>query len=68
MSAVLLGGCGATPGSSASPTIRGDGGRELSAAEMQVLGELVGVVYGAIEMLEHLLEPVAVRLGVSLWL
>lgn len=50
------------------PTIRGDGGRELSAAELQVLGGLVGVVYGAIEMLEHLLEPVAVLLGISIWL
>ncbi len=48
------------------PTVRGDGGRELSPAEIQVLGGLVGVVYGAIEMFEHLLEPVAVLLGISI--
>ncbi len=48
------------------PTVRGDGGRELSPAEIQVLGGLVGVVYGAIEMFEHLLEPVAMLLGISI--
>ena len=47
------------------PTVRGDGGRELSPAEIQALGGLVGVVYGVIEMFEHLLEPVAGLLGIS---
>ncbi len=47
------------------PTVRGDGGQELTPAEIQVLGGLVGVVYGAIEMLERLLEPVAALLGIS---
>ncbi len=49
-----------------NPTVRGDGGRELSPAEVKVLGGLVGVVYGVIEMFEHLLEPVAVLLGISI--
>jgi hypothetical protein len=48
------------------PTVRGDGGRELTAAEIEALGGLVGVVYGAIEIFEHLLEPVAVLLGISI--
>lgn len=48
------------------PTVRGDGGRELSAVEVQVLAGLVGMVYGTIELFEHLLEPVAVLLGISI--
>lgn len=51
-----------------SPKVRGSGGRALSAPEMLALGRLIGVVYGVIEMFEHLLEPVAVILGVALWL
>jgi hypothetical protein len=47
------------------PVVRGDGGRELGPAEIEVLGGLVGMVYGVIEMFEHLLEPVAALLGIS---
>jgi hypothetical protein len=47
------------------PVVRGEGGRELTPAEIEVLGGLVGMVYGVIEMFEHLLEPVAVLLGIS---
>lgn len=47
------------------PTVRGEGGRELSPEEVTALGGLVGVVYGVIEMFEHLLEPVAGLLGIS---
>jgi hypothetical protein len=47
------------------PTVRADGGRELTPAETEVLGGLVGMVYGVIEMFEHLLEPVAALLGIS---
>lgn len=48
------------------PTVRGEGGRELTAAETLVLAGLVGVIYGTVELFEHLLEPVAVLLGISI--
>ncbi len=48
------------------PTVRGEGGRELSPEETQALGGMVGVVYGVLELFEHLLEPVAALLGVGL--
>jgi hypothetical protein len=47
------------------PIVRGSDGRELSPAETLALGGLVSVVYRAIEMVEHLLEPVALLLGLG---
>ncbi len=47
------------------PTIRGEGGRELSPEETRALGDMVGVVYGVLELFEHLLEPVAALLGLG---
>lgn len=55
-------------GDAQHPVVRGDGGRELTPAEIQTLGGLVGVIYGAIDMFEHLLEPIAVLLGISILL
>lgn len=48
------------------PTVRGEGGREPTPEETQALGGMVGVVYGVLELFEHLLEPVAALLGVGL--
>ncbi len=50
------------------PTVRGEGGRELTPAEIVALGGLVGMVYGVIETFQHLLEPVAALLGISILL
>ena len=46
-----------------APSIRGEGGRELSAGELEVLGKLVGLVQGVFELFEHLLEPAGGILG-----
>ena len=52
-------------GDARSPEIRGEGGRPLSADEMQALGQMMQLAGGAREMFGQLLAPVGGIVGLS---
>ncbi|MFN0177800.1 MAG: hypothetical protein ACKVZ0_03305 [Gemmatimonadales bacterium] len=55
-------------GSPANPVIRGEGGRELTAEEMQALGQVVEFAQGVFELIGGLLAPAAALLLLGLGL